>query len=69
MRSNTNPTSHRIRSAVLAWWHDEEGVTSIEYGLMGALILSVCVLALTTFSDSLAVIYQKWADAVLAALP
>ncbi|MGM9486084.1 Flp family type IVb pilin [Ideonella sp. YS5] len=61
-------TSH-LCSAALAWWVDEEGVTSIEYGLMAALIVVVCLGVFTAFSDALKVVYQTWTDAVLAALP
>jgi Flp pilus assembly pilin Flp len=62
-------TTGRLSSAALAWWQDEEGVTSIEYGLLAALIVVACLGVFSAFSDALKVVYQTWTDAVLAALP
>jgi pilus assembly protein Flp/PilA len=69
MHSTTCLTTGRLPSAALAWCQDEEGVTSIEYGLLAALIVITCIGAFTAFGDALALVYQTWTDAVLAALP
>ena len=69
MVSTTSITTGRFSSAALAWWKDESGVTAIEYGLLAALIVVVCIGAFTAFGDAMKVVYQTWTDAVLAALP
>jgi pilus assembly protein Flp/PilA len=69
MHSITFSDSHPFGAAALRWWMNEEGVAAIEYGLVAALIVIVCVGAFTAYADALSAIYQKWADAVLAALP
>jgi len=69
MRSTTFFQLPARPTNVLAWWSDESGATSIEYGLVAALIVIVCIGAFTAYADALQTIYEKWADAVLAALP
>ena len=68
MRSTTFFQLPHRPANVLAWWVDESGVTSIEYGLMAALIVIVCIGAFTAYADALQAIYEQWSDAVLAAL-
>jgi len=49
-------------------WREEEGVTAIEYGLLSALIVVVCIAAFSATGTSLGAIYTTWSTAVLAAL-
>jgi pilus assembly protein Flp/PilA len=46
----------------------EDGVTAIEYGLLGALIAVVIVVSLQATSTSLINIYTAWSAAVSAAV-
>jgi two-component system, NarL family, nitrate/nitrite response regulator NarL len=57
-----------IRRMCLALWRDERGVTSIEYGLMSALIVIVCISAFSATGASLTGLYTAWIGAVLAVL-
>ena len=68
MRSTTSTTPRGLLDDTLAWWSDESGVSSIEYGLVAALIVIVCIGAFTAYAEALQTIYEKWADAVIAAL-
>jgi Flp pilus assembly pilin Flp len=68
MRSTTSTPHRDLLGATLAWWCDESGVSSIEYGLVAALIVIVCIGAFTAYADALQTIYETWADAVIAAL-
>jgi pilus assembly protein Flp/PilA len=47
---------------------EQDGVTAIEYGLLGALIAVVCVAAFAATGGSLAAVYTAWSAAVVAAL-
>lgn len=47
---------------------DERGVTAIEYGLMAALIVLVCIGAFTAYGNALAALYAAWVAPALAAL-
>lgn len=66
--TTTTGTPRDLLGDTLAWWFDESGVSSIEYGLVAALIVIVCIGAFTAYADALQTIYEKWADAVIAAL-
>jgi pilus assembly protein Flp/PilA len=68
MRSTTFFIPRRHGAVLRSWWGDEEGVTSIEYGLVAALIVIVCIGAFTAYADALAALYVLWTDAVIAAL-
>lgn len=57
-----------IRRMCLALWRDEEGVTSIEYGLLSALIVVASIAAFKNTGMSLGLLYAQWTSAVLAAL-
>lgn len=68
MRSTTFvQLPHRPANA-LAWWADESGASSIEYGLVAALIVIACIGAFTAYADALAALYVLWTDTVIAAL-
>ena len=56
-----------MRKGIQALWRDERGVTSIEYGLLGALIVVVCIGAFRATGGSLSAVYVQWSAAVLAA--
>ena len=49
------------------WIRDEEGATSIEYGLIGALIAVVIVLALTNVGTAVQAKFDLVANSVVAA--
>jgi two-component system, NarL family, nitrate/nitrite response regulator NarL len=52
----------------LGFVRDEEGVTAIEYGLLGALIVIAAIVGMTALGGSLNVLYTNWIGAALAAL-
>ena len=56
-----------IRRMCLAFWH-EQGATSIEYGLLAALIAIACIAGFSVAGTSLEALYVAWVNAVLAAL-
>jgi Flp pilus assembly pilin Flp len=68
MHSTTYLTTGRLHSAALAWWEDEEGVTAIEYALVGSLILLVAASAIAVFSEALKVLFDNVAAAVDAVI-
>jgi Flp pilus assembly pilin Flp len=68
MRSTTCTTTGRLSCAALAWWNDEEGVTAIEYALVGTLIFLAAAISITAFSDALKVVFDTVAEAVDLAL-
>ena len=55
-------------SPAIADFADESGVTAIEYGLLAALIVVVCIGAISATGTSLGAVYTTWTNAVLAAL-
>lgn len=57
-----------ISKTCVAAWRDEKGVTSIEYGLLAALIAVACIAAFQGTGMSLDQIYRDWSRVVLAAL-
>lgn len=57
-----------IRRMFVALWREENGVTSIEYGLLAALICIACLVGFRTLGTSLDALYAKWTSAVIAAL-
>ena len=63
--SNWLTNKRRVSCRLLA---DEEGVTSIEYGLLAALIVVVCIAAFQATGNSLGAMYATWTAAVVAAL-
>jgi len=64
-RSMAEKASHLLRRWSLT--HDEDGVTLIEYGLIGS-ILAICAIAAITLSgQSLNQFYQKIAAAIATA--
>ena len=48
---------------------NEDGATMVEYGLMLALIATVCILAVTAIGTNANVVFQNSADALGAAAP
>jgi pilus assembly protein Flp/PilA len=59
---------NRILSAATRFFHAEEGVTMIEYGLLAALIAVVCIGAITVVGTQLNVLFTTVSDAVTAAM-
>jgi pilus assembly protein Flp/PilA len=52
----------------MALWRDEQGVSSIEYGLLAALIALVCIAAFNTTGGSLRALFEYWSGKVISAL-
>jgi Flp pilus assembly pilin Flp len=67
-RANTDKSAAPTQASWRALCADESGVTSIEYGLIAALITIAATLAFTAYGEALEAIFKKWSDAVLAAL-
>lgn len=55
-----------IRYAVRLW-REQEGLSSIEYGLLGALIAVTCVLSVTTVGERTLDLYMLVCNGVAAA--
>jgi Flp pilus assembly pilin Flp len=69
MRSTTFFAPRDLHTGMPAWWRDESGATSIEYGLLAALIVIACIGAFTAYADALVAFYVLWTNTVIAALP
>jgi pilus assembly protein Flp/PilA len=68
-----NPNSQfRLKALATRWLAnflaDERGVTAIEYGLLGALIVVACVGAFTNYAAALGQLFNTWCTAVMGAL-
>jgi pilus assembly protein Flp/PilA len=50
------------------FWADEQGVTAIEYALLGALIAAFCALSITVVGTNVATLYATVSAAVTAAV-
>ena len=48
----------------MAFWHDEDGATAIEYALIGSLVSIVIVVALTTVGSALSATFANVASKV-----
>jgi pilus assembly protein Flp/PilA len=57
-----------MKSFVTRFFKDESGVTSIEYGLIAALISVVCIAAMTAVGTQLQAVYTGISTALAAAL-
>ena len=44
--------SQRMTSGLASFWKDEDGPTAVEYAVMQALIIVVCVTAITTLGSN-----------------
>jgi pilus assembly protein Flp/PilA len=53
---------------VIRFWKDESGPTSIEYGLIAALISVVCIAAMTFVGRTLLAVYNNIGNALAGAL-
>ena len=51
-----------MKQMALAFWHDEEGATAIEYGLIAALVAVAIITAATALGGRLSCIFQRVAD-------
>ncbi len=54
--------------AVQNFWHDEEGVTAIEYGLIAALIAVVIIVSVKAVGQNLILVFQEIATQLTNAL-
>jgi pilus assembly protein Flp/PilA len=59
---------NRIFRFVQSWWMDEEGVTSIEYALLGSLIALVIVVSVNAVGLQVCQRYKTVAEAVSGAM-
>jgi len=57
-----------MQSLLSRFGRDESGVTSIEYGLIAALISVVCIAAMTALGTGLQAVYTSVSTALAAAL-
>jgi pilus assembly protein Flp/PilA len=57
-----------MKNFVTRFLEDESGVTSIEYGLIAALISVVCIAAMTAVGVQLRAVYTGISTALAAAL-
>jgi pilus assembly protein Flp/PilA len=57
-----------VKSFAIRFLQDETGVTSIEYGLIAALISVVCIAAMTAVGGQLQAVYTSISTALAAAL-
>jgi pilus assembly protein Flp/PilA len=57
-----------MRTLLSSFVRDESGVTSIEYGLIAALISVVCIAAMTAVGTQLQAVYTGISTALAAAL-
>lgn len=60
--------SAQIREGICALWSEEDAVTSIEYALLGALIVVAIVVSVGILGDSVKALYEDVAAKVLAAV-
>lgn len=49
------------------FFHEEDGVTAIEYGLIAALIAVVIITAVTLVGDELVIIFERISSALAGA--
>lgn len=57
-----------LSKKVINWWQDEEGVTSIEYVLIGSLIALVIIVSVDTVGFRVCQSYKGIAEAVANAM-
>lgn len=55
-----------LKLAATKFWHDEEGATAIEYGLLVALIALVIIVAVIAVGTNLNVVFQTIANCLNA---
>lgn len=58
----------RIFNLVQSWWVDEEGVTSIEYVLLGSLIALVIIVSVHAVGFQVCQRYKSIAEAMASAI-
>jgi pilus assembly protein Flp/PilA len=63
-----NQGLNKFANSASQFLRSDDGVTAIEYGLLAALILIVCIAAFSATGDSLTDIYMRWSTAVIDAL-
>jgi len=51
-----------VTSLMRRFWSDKSGATSIEYGMIAVLISIVMLVALTSISGNVAIMYETLAD-------
>lgn len=57
----------KLLTSARALVSDEKGVTAVEYGVIGALIIVVCIVTITALGTRLDVAFQQIRDALPAA--
>ena len=57
-----------LTTKIKGLWHEEDGVTAIEYGLIAALIAVVIIVSVTAVGDQLVLVFERIRDALIAAL-
>jgi pilus assembly protein Flp/PilA len=57
---------HRLGQQVVAFYHEEDGPTAVEYAVMLALIIVVCLLAITSIGTTTNATFSSVSSAVAA---
>ena len=57
-----------LMHSIAKWFADESGVTAIEYGLIGALIVVAIIGVISATGTALSAMYTTWSSAVVAAI-
>ncbi|MCK2097730.1 Flp family type IVb pilin [Thauera aromatica] len=60
--------SAQITEMFVAFWYEEDGVTAIEYALLGALVAGAIVISVGVLGEAIAALYDDVAAKVAAAL-
>ena len=58
-----------LKTAIIAFMRDEEGLTMVEYAIAGALVTAAAVAAFTLLGGNVATTIDNLADNVIAPVP
>ncbi len=58
-----------LKTAIIAFMRDEEGLTMVEYAIAGALVTAAAVAAFTLLGGNVALQIDNLADNVIAPVP
>jgi pilus assembly protein Flp/PilA len=64
MSSKIALAAHRAYGALTSLGKDKKGVTAVEYGVIAALIIVVCIVAITTIGTNLNTAFSTIGSAV-----
>ncbi len=58
-----------LKTAIVAFMRDEEGLTMVEYAIAGALVTAAAVAAFTTLGENVSAVIDNLADVVAGPAP